>query len=307
MAFLNGIVPLNGNSQQNLLLKAPKRAFKHVSVSPRCLPCKSGISSPCRNGARIVTATSGPLDGVRENGIPDNVSVILLAGGRGKRMKADRPKQFLPLRGKPVIEHSIRLFGHISQVAQIVIVLDPEFRPSIKAVLNDLPCAVTFANPGIERQDSVFSGLSFVPPTASLACIHDAARPLVTEDEVLDVLYDANVYGAAVLGVPSKATIKESADGKFVSRTIPRERLWEIQTPQVIKPDLLRKGFEKVQTENLIVTDDVSIIEQLGMPVKITQGLYSNIKITTPEDMNIAESILHERAKVPPVTTLPVP
>lgn len=210
-------------------------------------------------------------------------------------MKTDKPKQLLPLRGKSVVEHSIQLFGQMPQVSQLVIVLSSEFRPQVQQLTEGLPCTVTFADPGVERQDSVYNGLAHVPSSASLVCIHDAARPLVTKDEVHEVLSDAFLHGAAVLGVPSKATIKESADGAFVLRTIPRHRLWEIQTPQVIKPDLLREGFEKVQREQLAVTDDVSIIEHLGKPVKITEGLYTNIKLTTPEDMSIAESILADR------------
>lgn len=99
-------------------------------------------------------------------------------------------------------------------------------------------------------------------------CIHDAARPLVTPDEITRVLQDGIDHGAAVLGVPMKATVKESEDGEFVLRTIERKRLWEIQTPQVIKPELLLQGFEKVAAEGLEVTDDVSIIEQLGLPVR---------------------------------------
>mmetsp|Transcript_3874 Transcript_3874/g.11211 ORF Transcript_3874/g.11211 Transcript_3874/m.11211 type:complete len:115 (+) Transcript_3874:380-724(+) len=106
---------------------------------------------------------------------------------------------------------------------------------------------------------------------------------------------DGVEHGAAVLGVPMKATVKESEDGEFVLRTIPRSRLWEIQTPQVIRPALLREGFRKVKELGLEVTDDVSIVEQIGEPVKITVGEYTNIKLTTPEDMQIAESILRER------------
>lgn len=134
-----------------------------------------------------------------------------------------------------------------------------------------------------------------MPAGASLVAVHDAARPLVTPDEVYKVFHDADEHGAAVLAVPMKATVKESDDGQFVLRTIERSRLWEIHTPQVIRPELLRKGFEKVAKEGLAVTDDVSIIEQLPAPVKITVGEYTNIKVTTPEDMPMAESILSSR------------
>lgn len=234
---------------------------------------------------------------VRDN--VQNVSVILLAGGSGSRMKADRPKQFLELDGKSVVEHSLELFAGMKQVSQIILVVAKEYRDRflgwVSGEKKRQSIEFCFADPGEERQDSVYNGTDMVKSDASLVCIHDAARPLVSRSVILNVLQDAQEYGAAVLGVPSKATIKESDDGKFVLRTIERSRLWEIQTPQVIRPDLLRKGFSKVRKENLNVTDDVSIVEYLGEPVRITMGEYTNIKLTTPEDMNIAYSILKER------------
>lgn len=212
-------------------------------------------------------------------------------------MNANCPKQFLSLAGMPVVEHSLDLFASMPEVSQIVLVSDFQYRERFARHIDLLGSRLTFAMPGKERQNSVYYGLMMVREGASLACIHDSARPLVTEQSVRRVLQDANEYGAAVLGVPSKATIKESEDGQFVLRTIPRNRLWEIQTPQVIKPELLKEGFEKVMEEGLEVTDDVSIIEQLGKPVRITLGEYTNIKLTTPEDLDIAELILKNRGK----------
>eukprot|EP00640_Fibrocapsa_japonica_P002776 CAMPEP_0113945030 /NCGR_PEP_ID=MMETSP1339-20121228/38439_1 /TAXON_ID=94617 /ORGANISM="Fibrocapsa japonica" /LENGTH=243 /DNA_ID=CAMNT_0000950421 /DNA_START=220 /DNA_END=951 /DNA_ORIENTATION=- /assembly_acc=CAM_ASM_000762 len=226
----------------------------------------------------------------------EKVSVVLLAGGVGSRMKADRPKQFLELLGRPVLDHTIDLFRSLRGVDQIILVLDEQYRPNYQSVSDEEP-RLKFADPGKERQDSVCNGLSLVGEGASLVCVHDAARPLVTPENIHQVIADAEEHGAAVLGVPMKATVKESADGEFVLRTIPRSRLWEIQTPQVIKPDLLREGFKKVAEESLEVTDDVSIIEALGLPVKITMGEYTNIKLTTPDDMDVAEQILKVRAE----------
>jgi 2-C-methyl-D-erythritol 4-phosphate cytidylyltransferase len=119
----------------------------------------------------------------------------------------------------------------------------------------------------------------------------------VTIPEIISVVSDAIKHGAAVLGVPCKATIKESDDGVFVQRTIPRQRLWEVHTPQVVKISSLLRGFDKVAKEKLEVTDDVSIIEALGEPVKLTRGEYTNLKITTPEDMDVAQAILDDRGE----------
>jgi len=209
-------------------------------------------------------------------------------------MKAGMPKQFMELKGKPMLMHSLELFLALDGIQSITIVIAPEYRDMFDDIVAK-DSRISFAAPGKERQDSVYNGMTAMPPGASLVCVHDAARPLVTPDEVYSVLRDADEHGAAVLAVPMKATVKESDDGKFVLRTIERSRLWEIHTPQVIRPDLLKKGFEKVAAENLEVTDDVSIIEQLPAPVKITVGEYTNIKVTTPEDMPMAESILAGR------------
>lgn len=257
-----------------------------------------------------------------------NVGVILLAGGTGSRMKASVPKQFLMLGGVPVLHHSLDLFlerlpAHLLRQPQhggadggraaegpkyVVLVMDPSYQPQYQAMVDRYAGRLAFANPGLERQGSVENGLTRLVELSAGACvfaaIHDSARPLVTPDEVLRVVNDARGCGAAVLGVPCKATIKESADGRRVLRTIPRERLWEVHTPQVIRIDTLQRGFAKVQRYGWQVTDDVSIVEQLGEPVKLTRGEYTNLKITTPEDLNVAEAILRERNSAPPVNML---
>lgn len=169
-------------------------------------------------------------------GLPpdERVAVVLLAGGSGKRMGANQPKQFLELRGEPVLAHSLRLLLAVRQLEKLVLVIAEEFAslPFVAEALADP--RVTRADPGKERQDSVLSGLEQVPSQCSLVAVHDAARPLVTLDAVHRCLADAAEHGAAVLAVPMKATVKESEGGEFVLRTLQRSRLWEVQTPQVI-------------------------------------------------------------------------
>lgn len=238
-----------------------------------------------------------------------NVGFVLLAGGTGSRMKANMPKQFLELKGMPVLHHSLDLFlNKLPAVCEeaglkgppiVALVLDPKYQPEYQPIVDKFEGRLVFANPGVERQGSVENGVNKVVEMAGGACefvaIHDSARPLVTIEEISNVVKDAKECGAAVLGVPCKATIKESEDGSTVLRTIPRARLWEVHTPQVIEIEKLQKGFEKVEAEGLEVTDDVSIIEAMNEPVKLTLGEYTNLKITTPEDMDVATAILDER------------
>uniref|UniRef100_A0A7S1YDG4 2-C-methyl-D-erythritol 4-phosphate cytidylyltransferase, chloroplastic n=1 Tax=Grammatophora oceanica TaxID=210454 RepID=A0A7S1YDG4_9STRA len=242
-----------------------------------------------------------------------NVGFVLLAGGTGSRMKANMPKQFLELKGVPVLHHSLDLFLNqlpamceakgVSGPPVVVLVMDPKYHPDYQPIVDKYEGRLHFALPGEERQGSVENGLSKLVEVSEGGCeyvaVHDSARPLVTPTEIEQVVADAKGYGAAVLGVPSKSTIKESEDGTLVLRTIPRARLWEVHTPQVIKIDTLQRGFAKVEAENLEVTDDVSIVEALGEPVKLTLGEYTNLKITTPEDMDVAGAILDDRGAKP--------
>jgi 2-C-methyl-D-erythritol 4-phosphate cytidylyltransferase len=267
----------------------------------------------------LATRTPATTSRVQLAASPDDVpsmsdvGVILLAGGTGSRMKASMPKQFLELRGVPVLHHSLDLFlerlpdylhtkGRKGP-SHVVLVMDPSYQPEYQEIVDRYEGRLAFANPGKERQGSVQNGLDKLVDVSKGTCIyaaiHDSARPLVTVEEVSHVVRDAKEHGAAVLGVPCKATIKESADGSKILRTIPRERLWEVHTPQVIRIDTLQRGFTKVLRYNLEVTDDVSIVEQLGEPVKLTRGEYTNMKITTPEDMDVAEAILLKRNDAP--------
>eukprot|EP00898_Chlorokybus_atmophyticus_P008864 jgi/Chlat1/897/Chrsp107S00039 len=176
-------------------------------------------------------------------------------------MGAAMPKQYLPLAGRPIAVHSLQTLASMTQVGECVVVCEPEWESLFQQACPK-GAALRFARPGKERQDSVASGLA--------------------------------QHGAAVLAVRSKATIKEATDatGRFVARTLPRALLWEMQTPQVARPELLAEGFRIVAERGLEVTDDVSVIEHLGRPVCITEGSYTNLKVTTPEDMLVAERLL---------------
>ncbi|KAJ4748247.1 2-C-methyl-D-erythritol 4-phosphate cytidylyltransferase [Rhynchospora pubera] len=229
-----------------------------------------------------------------------SVSVVLLAGGKGTRMGASMPKQYLPLLGQPIALYSFYTFSKMREVKEIVVVCDPSYKDIFEDAGKNLQVDLKFAVPGNERQDSVFNGFQEIDSGSDLVCIHDSARPLATSADIKKVIKDAWMHGAAVLGVPVKATIKEANSDCFVVKTLDRKTLWEMQTPQVIRPSLLRAGFELVNRDGVEVTDDVSIVEHLKHPVFITEGSYTNIKVTTPDDLLLAERILN-------IDAVPVP
>jgi 2-C-methyl-D-erythritol 4-phosphate cytidylyltransferase len=216
------------------------------------------------------------------------VSVILLCGGTGTRMRKAIPKQFLEVHQKMIAHYSFELFEEMEEVSEIIVVADPLYRHHFSSVSK----RVAFALPGKRRQDSVFNGLQAVDENAAYICVHDSARPLIDAALVRRVLEAAVEHGAATAGMPVKFTVKEHDGNGVVKSTPDRSKYWEIQTPQVIRADLLRKGFDYVNAHHLEVTDDVSVVEHLKHPVKLVEGSYNNLKITTVEDLLLAEHFL---------------
>lgn len=216
---------------------------------------------------------------------PLNISVILLAGGQGSRMRSTVPKQFLPLQGKPLALYSFEMLTSLPWVTEVIVVCDPQYHSLFPRFT--LP-SVRFALPGDRRQDSVYHGFREVSPSADLVCIHDSARPFLEKTNLEEVVEAARRYGAAALAVPAKNTIKETDPNQFVQRTLDRSKLWEMHTPQIATPQLIAKGFEIALEYNLTVTDDAGLIELTGHPVKLVKDSYQNFKITTPEDWQIA-------------------
>lgn len=215
------------------------------------------------------------------------IGAIIVAGGIGQRMGASLPKQFLLLHGRSIAQRSLDLFLSLPEISEIVLVCHPDyhthFEPSDR---------VAFAPPGRRRQDSVASGLSLLSPRVDLVAVHDAVRPLTTAEVVRTALREGESQGAAVVAAPITSTVKEVRGDGLVHRTLDRSTLWEIQTPQVVRRPLLEEGFLQANREGWEVTDDVSLVERLGHPVKIVMGCRRNLKITTPDDLLIAERLL---------------
>lgn len=217
--------------------------------------------------------------------------VILLAGGIGSRMGRAIPKQYLPICEKPLALYSLEVFLSIPEVEKIVIVCEEQYESLFSSKIKEL----LFARPGIRRQDSVYNGIQLLENN-ELVCIHDAARPLIDPNDVRKVVKTAEQEEAAVLGVRARSTIKICNSQQMIIETPNRDHLWEMQTPQVIRLNLLKEGFKLALEKQITVTDDVSLVELLGKPVKVVEGSYANIKVTTPEDLEIVEKYLEKHA-----------
>lgn len=217
----------------------------------------------------------------------NKISAILLAGGIGTRMNSQKPKQFLHLAEKPIARYSFDIFFAMSEIDEIIVVCLPEYRDLFEVPSNK---RLTFAWPGERRQDSVYNGLMKASQDSHFICIHDAARPFIDEALVRRALDAGLIHGAATVGMPVKFTVKQSDKHHFVHSTPDRAYIWEIQTPQVIRKDLLHEGFDYANQNQLTVTDDVSLVELLGKEVKLVEGSHINLKITVPTDLMIAQN-----------------
>lgn len=218
---------------------------------------------------------------------------IIPAAGVGARMGADRPKTLLSINGTAMIVHTLRAFQNCASVDKIVLVVHPDYADDYRRVVEEagLSKVKEYITGGARRSESVGNGLTYVDPDCGIIIVHDGARPLVKPELIDKAVAMCIIEKAVVVGVPVKQTIKKiDANEQTVERTLDREELWEIQTPQVFHRDLLVEAYE--QAKSLDVTDDASLVEQLGIKVKVIKGDYFNIKVTTPEDITIAEKLL---------------
>ena len=226
-------------------------------------------------------------------------SVVIVSAGRGSRMKADINKQFLKLKGKEVIAHTIDKFYNNKNIDEIVVVVKEDeadfFRRNIIDKYGYKNIKIAFG--GQERQDSVFNGLKAVNERCDIVLIHDGARPFVTDEIIKNSIECAKKNKCVIVGVPVKDTIKIINKDNEVCDTPNRSTLWSIQTPQVFEYLSIIKAHKIAKEKSYYGTDDSMLMEYLGYNVKVIEGSYNNIKITTPEDLKIGEEILNENKK----------
>ena len=221
------------------------------------------------------------------------ISAIVLAGGRGKRMNYHKSKQFIEIKGKPVLVYTLEKFIYNKSIDEVILVLpEDEVDYCKKEVLQKYSLKVDrIVIGGKERQDSVFNALEAMEK-ANIVLIHDGARPFISEKIIEEGIKYANIYGAAAPGVTPKDTIKIKNEDNISVDTPDRNTLVAVQTPQCFKYDETYQCHRKIKEENAIVTDDTSVVERYGHKVYLYEGDYTNIKITTPEDLILAERLI---------------
>jgi len=222
---------------------------------------------------------------------------IIPAGGAGKRLKAQKAKQYLLLDSVPVVVHTLRVFQQAKVINEVVLVLPGDDITSSKQLINNygLTKLSAIVAGGKERQDSVRNGLAAISRKCDVVVIHDAVRPFVTEGIIKQVVAAAKTIGAASAGVKAKDTIKETKKDNLVSATIPRQNLWLTQTPQAFKFEILKKAYIAAYRDKYYGTDEASLVERIGTKVKMIEGSYENIKITTQEDVIIADALMKKK------------
>ena len=206
-------------------------------------------------------------------------------------------KPYLELLDKPILTHTIDVFDQSSVVDTIFVIVDEMDFDACRSVVIEpygFQKVAGIVPGGGTRQDSVFNGLKVLPEDTDFVVVHDGVRPFVTAEMIFTCLEAATDWGAAIAAVPVKDTIKITDRDGFVVETPDRSELWAIQTPQVFRKDLLIEAHRNAQQKGIQLTDDAALVEQLGLKVKCVMGSYRNLKITTPEDLILAEALMNK-------------
>ncbi|SFM33276.1 2-C-methyl-D-erythritol 4-phosphate cytidylyltransferase [Paenibacillus sp. 1_12] len=223
------------------------------------------------------------------------LAVVVVAAGKGSRMRTEESKQYLILKEKPILVHTLSLFQQMEQVDSIVLVTGMDDVERCKGYIEQygLSKVHSVVAGGQERQDSVYKGLQTLGSETEWVLVHDGVRPFTAKEHIIACWHKAMETGAAVLAVPVKDTIKVVDTTGKIQSTPDRRSLWAIQTPQAFRFSLLLKAYEQAQQAGFIGTDDAMLVEQLGISVQVVEADYYNIKITTPEDLPWANWIIH--------------
>lgn len=229
------------------------------------------------------------------------VSVIIAAAGMSNRMGSKINKQFIAIDNKPILVHTLERFERCKYIDEIILVSkEEEVDYCRKEIVRKygFKKVANIIRGGKERQDSIYNGLLALNENTDIVLTHDGARPFVKVESIEAGIKGVIEYGACVIGVPVKDTIKAVSESNSVHHTPKRSLLWAAQTPQCFWTSLIKQGYEHAINEGIIGTDDSSLVEKIGHKVKMIMGTYDNIKITTPEDLIIGESLLKDRGNI---------
>ncbi|MCF8069933.1 MAG: 2-C-methyl-D-erythritol 4-phosphate cytidylyltransferase [Desulfobacterales bacterium] len=222
------------------------------------------------------------------------ITAIIVAAGKGTRMKGDLPKQYVMLGDRPILAHTISVFEKCDIVDSILLIIpdnDIDYCTDNILTLAEKPERIKLIAGGKERQESVYNGL-LAASGSKVVLIHDGVRPFITNGQIQSCVDSVEETGACILAVPVTDTIKQVDSSGYINATMPRDTLWQAQTPQAFRYNLILDAHEKALEDAIPGTDDAQLVERLGKKVKIITGSRKNIKITTLEDMAVARAIL---------------
>ena len=221
------------------------------------------------------------------------VSAVIVAAGKGIRMNDTVQKQYLPLAGRPVLSYTLAVFDGCDLISKIFLVVpQKDFDYCRNNILPMLKKEINLVAGGKERQDSVYNGLIAVGENNGIVIIHDGVRPFANKEMIESCVRGAIKHGACIIGVPVQDTLKRISRSGDIEKTIERNNIWLAQTPQAFKYNIIKKAHEYARIKGYAGTDDATLVEKTGNFVKIIKGSKNNIKITTREDLKIAEIML---------------
>ncbi len=234
-------------------------------------------------------------------GVAMKTVAIIPAAGAGKRMESGVSKQYLELEGVPILVRTLGIFEKTASVDAVFLVVPAG---DVDTVRRDMVLPHRLAkvreilSGGRERQDSVRAGIDALGPDTEIVVIHDAVRPFVTAELIEATVEGARAFGAVSLGVPVKDTVKSVEPDGWVGHTMERSKLWLTQTPQAFRRGIIQEAYRRAFAEGVYATDDASLVERIGIRVRMIPGAYENIKITTPGDLASGAVIVGSRGKV---------
>ena len=228
---------------------------------------------------------------------------IIPAAGSGKRMREGLSKQYLPVDGKMILLHTLHVFELSADIDEIVLVAPEEDILMVRQMIvghREMSKVRHVIAGGKQRQDSVRNGLAVVKDQVDIVLIHDAVRPFISERLIHQTVREAKNHGAVTVGMPVKDTIKKVGRGGWIVETMDRQVLWLTQTPQAFQRSVIQEAYRKADADQFYGTDDASLVERMGIRVKMITASYGNIKITTPEDLLMAEFLIRniKRGKI---------